>query len=398
MPVQCKDNQTFLAKALPNVTILLVIPASMNQHLRVNIQRNVKPSYCSLQRFRFSPVIHYRGIPDYFQNLPNKTMKRLLAYVATGSLLVASCTESNLLDEKITQSNANGERSCVSRELLESKLQTDPKLKERYESIERHTKSMDEARLNSLGQIEIPVIINVLYVNDVAAENLTMDRIQSQIDALNRDFNAANPDVVNTPQLFAPLVADLDIQFVLAGVNRRKVNKYWWDTNDAMKSSKKGGIAPTNPTEYLNIWLVPGLLHRHKDLFGYAQFPGGNPQTDGVVISTTFFGTVGAVNSAYGKGRSTTHNVGHWMNLHDIWGVRTCGDDLVADTPQANASNIGTCPVYPHYSTCAGTPIEMFMNYMDEPHDECRIMFTQGQKSRALAVFAPGGPRASFAD
>ena len=94
--------------------------------------------------------------------------------------------------------------------------------------LRRHTQSMDGARLNSLGQIEIPVVVNVLYDNDNVAENPTIDRIQSQIDVLNEDFNATNPDVVNTPPLFAHLVADLDIQFVLEGVNRRQTNKYWW--------------------------------------------------------------------------------------------------------------------------------------------------------------------------
>jgi hypothetical protein len=327
-------------------------------------------------------------------------MKRFLAYVATGSLLIAGCTEANLFEENITQSDASlGERSCVSMELLQAKFETSPGLKERMESIEAHIKSTDASRLNSLGQIEIPVIVNVLYRNDNVAENPTLERIQSQIDALNADFNATNPDVVNTPPLFAPLVADLDIQFVLAGVNRQKTNRDWWRPSDLMKASKKGGIDPTNPSENLNIWVVPGLVDRRNEmLFGYAQFPGGDPKTDGVVISNGFFGAIGPVNSAYGKGRSTTHNVGHWMNLQDIWGVGTCGNDFVADTPQANASNIGNCPVHPHYSTCPGTPIEMFMNYMDEPHDECRIMFTQGQKARALAVFAPGGPRATFAD
>jgi len=323
-------------------------------------------------------------------------MKRLLAYVATGSLLFASCTEQNLFEEKITQSSASGERSCVSMELLESKFQTDTGLKERYESIETHTRSMDGARLNSLGQIVIPVVVNVLYVEDRPFENPDLDRIQSQIDVLNEDFNATNPDVVNTPSLFAPLVADLDIQFVLEGVNRRQSNKVWWPI-DAMKSSKKGGIDPTDPTEKLNIWLVPGIRDGRAYPDGYAQFPGGDPKTDGVVLRTHRFGRVGGSTGI--TGREVTHNVGHWMNIHDIWGlkVRTCGDDFVADTPQHNTCNIG-CPAFPEYSTCPGTPIEMTMNYMDLTDDACRFMFTAGQKARARAVFAPGGPRASFAD
>ena len=187
-------------------------------------------------------------------------MKRFLAYVATGSLLIAGCTEPNLIEENIAKSDASlGERICVSMELLQAKFQTNPGLKERYESIERHTQSMDAARLNTLGQIVIPVVVNVLYVNDNNFENPTIERIQSQIDVLNEDFNATNADIVNTPPLFAHLVADLDIQFVLADVNRRKTIKYWWHVVDAMKSSKKGGIDPTDPTENLNIWLVGGI-------------------------------------------------------------------------------------------------------------------------------------------
>jgi hypothetical protein len=324
-------------------------------------------------------------------------MKRFLAYVATGSLLVAGCTEANLFEENITKSDASlGERICVSMELLQAKFQTNPELKERFESIEAHTQSMDGARLNSLGQIEIPVAVHVLYVNDNNFENPSIERIQSQIDVLNEDFNATNADVVNTPPLFANLVADLDIQFVLAAVDRRQTIKYWWPIGDRMKSSKNGGIDPTDPTKNLNIWLVGGIRDGRNSPNGYAQFPGGNPQTDGVVMRSFFFGRLGS-NPGY-LGREATHNVGHWMNIHDIWGlkVRTCGDDLVADTPQPNTCNI-FCPAFPEISTCPGSPIEMTMNFMDLTDDECKFMFTEGQKARARAIFAPGGPRASFA-
>jgi hypothetical protein len=83
------------------------------------------------------------------------------------------------------------------------------------------------------------------------------------------------------------------------------------------------------------------------------------------------------------------------MNLRHIWGDATCGSDLVSDTPTHNTANYGV-PVYPHYSTCTGTPVEMTMNYMDYTDDNAMYMFSTGQKSRMSAIFVSGGARATF--
>lgn len=58
--------------------------------------------------------------------------------------------------------------------------------------------------------------------------------------------------------------------------------------------------------------------------------------TDGVVISYKAFGTTGAALAPFNKGRTTTHEIGHWLNLFHIWGDDggNCnGTDLVEDTP-----------------------------------------------------------------
>ena len=159
-----------------------------------------------------------------------------------------------------------------------------------------------------------------------------------------------------------------------------------------MKKSAQGGLNPTSPTTKLNLWVCTiggGIL-------GYAQFPGGSSATDGVVIDSRYLGTTGTATAPFNKGRTATQEVGHWMNLRHIWGDATCGIDLVSDTPSHNTANYGI-PAFPHYSTCTGTPIDMTMNYMDYTDDAGMYKFSNGQKSRMLAIFASGGARNSFA-
>jgi hypothetical protein len=233
-------------------------------------------------------------------------------------------------------------------------------------------------------------VVNVLYKTN--AQNISLAQIQSQIDVLNKDFNATNSDFNNVPSIFSGVKANVGISFVLDAVYRKKTNKTSWSTNDAMKKSTQGGINPTSPTTKLNLW----VCNLGGGILGYAQFPGGSSSTDGVVIDDNAMGTTGTASAPFNLGRTGTHEVGHWMNLRHIWGDASCGSDLVSDTPTHNTANYG-CPSFPHYSTCSGSPVEMTMNYMDYTNDSCMYMFSNGQKSRMLAIFASGGARNSFA-
>jgi hypothetical protein len=278
--------------------------------------------------------------------------------------------------------------------VLEQQLKTQPGLADRMQAIEeftsRVTANPSQYRLVN-GVIEIPVVVNVLY--KTTAENISATQINSQIAVLNADFSATNADYTRTPATFtAVLSGNTNIRFVLSQVIRKSTTKTSWSTNDAMKKSSQGGLNPTTPTTHLNIW----VCNLGNGILGYAQFPGGSSATDGVVVDNNAFGTTGTVTAPFNKGRTATHEVGHWLNLRHIWGDATCGSDLVNDTPLHNTANYG-CPASGHRSTCTGTPIEMTMNYMDYTDDACMYMFSLGQKTRMQAVFAVGGPRNSFA-
>jgi hypothetical protein len=310
------------------------------------------------------------------------------------TLLLVACTEKSGFEEDEEAIGVTYERGCASMEVLEEQMKADPSLRVERENIERLTRDMiSSGRINALGKIEIPVIVNVLYRRD--EENISDEQILSQIAVLNEDFNAKNADASSTPAIFKPLAADTDIQFKLEVINRKFSNRRSWDLTSAMKKSIKGGIDPVDPSRYLNIWVVNKILSVEKLYLGYAQFPGGNPATDGVVIGYQYFGRTGTVAPPYDKGRTTTHEVGHWMNLLHIWGDSECGTDLVSDTPQHATFNFG-CQEYPHVNACIDNTIEMTMNFMDYSDDACMHLFTTGQKSRARAVFGRRGPRAMF--
>jgi hypothetical protein len=304
-------------------------------------------------------------------------------------MLLFSCTENDSTD-LVSATNEVAHRGCASHDVLLNKLNEDPKLADRMNEIESFTElAIKEGRLVN-GRIEIPVVVNVLY--KTTAENISLAQIQSQIDVLNKDFNATNSEFNNVPSGFSGVKANVGITFVLDAVNRKSTTKVSWKTDDSMKKANRGGIAPTTPTTKLNLW----VCNMSGGILGYAQFPGGSSATDGVVIDNNAMGTTGSASAPFDLGRTATHEVGHWMNLRHIWGDATCGSDLVNDTPSHNTANYG-CPSYPHYSTCSGTPIEMTMNYMDYTDDACMYMFSNDQKSRMLTIFATGGARNSFA-
>lgn len=105
---------------------------------------------------------------------------------------------------------------------------------------------------------------------------------------------------------------------------------------------------------------------------------------------------MGTAAAPFNKGRTATHEVGHWLNLYHIWGDdgTSCnGSDLVSDTPNQADENYG-CPTYPRPS-CSNTS-DMYMNYMDYTDDACMFMFSTGQKTRMQAMFAAGGARVSL--
>ena len=286
-------------------------------------------------------------------------------------------------------------------EILERELNENPELVMkmiRNEELIKNWISRYSSELRLIdGVITIPVVVNVLY--RTAYEKISERQILSQIDVLNEDFNGANKEFSLIPEPDASKKADVGVRFYLDAVNRRITTKLSWPLDDSMKKYSLGGIDPTTPTTKLNIWVCT----LRDNILGYAKFPGGNPLTDGIVILNSAFGSrekypKGYYQPNYDKGRTLTHEMGHWMNLYHPWGGPTIGygDDLVEDTPPQFAPSY-ECFTMPTGSINTTEPPKLNINHMDYLPDSCMWMFTNGQKSRMLATFSPTGPRSSFA-
>ena len=251
------------------------------------------------------------------------------------------------------------------------------------------------------GLTVIPVVVHVVW--NTNAQNISDAQVQSQIDVLNADFRAANADVGQTPGVWQSVVADARVVFALAttdpngapssGITRTQTQTVAFPrVGNPVKSAATGGVDPWPSDRYLNIWVCP----LGNNLLGYAQFPGGPANTEGVVVLHSAFGTNGTAAAPFNRGRTTTHEVGHWLNLFHIWGddgTGCGGSDEVGDTPNAAGPNYG-CPTFPHVSCSNGPNGDMFMNYMDYTDDACMYMFTIGQTARIQATL--DGARASI--
>lgn len=290
------------------------------------------------------------------------------------------------------------------------------------QAIEEHTaqyvaKQAEEDPEKQLAVITIPVVVHVVY--NTATQNISDEKIYSQIEALNRDYRRLNLDASNIRPVFNDVVADPEIEFCLAtqtpdglpttGITRTSstVQNFFVygsdNDDDNVKFTDKGGHDAWPSNRYFNLWVVPRICYYDdsdnlicNEVLGYAQFPGDNPLTDGVVIRFNAFGTTQPVMSSYNEGGTATHEVGHWLNLRHTWGDDGGGclqDDFVSDTPRSGDAHF-SCDT--DANTCnegANDKPDMVENFMDYATDACSNSFTLGQKTRMRALFAAGGAR-----
>jgi len=235
----------------------------------------------------------------------------------------------------------------------------------------------------------IPVVFHVVHQG--GEENISTEQIQSAIEVLNEDFNAANDDIDNVVDDFADIVGDVEFEFRLARIDpdgncTNGIHRVLSETTNDGFTDMKDEAGIWDRASYLNIWTCRQI---GEGTAGYTfQPPVVNgffgQQYDGIVILHNYVGRIGTSNAT--RSHALSHEVGHWANLDHTWGgsntpglASNCGgNDGVSDTP----NTIGWTSCDLDGETC-GT-LDNVENFMD--YSYCYKMFTEGQSNRMRAA------------
>lgn len=298
------------------------------------------------------------------------------------------------------RSQDNSHRRLTSMQNHRKNLKKSPALSQELAKIESHISSFVARKKTK--NTKIPLVFHVIHNGNEGI--VTEEHIIQQVIALNRDFSLSNFKIAHqadTLEGFSKLKPHkMDIDFCFAkfknNSNQSAINYYnsdqkEWKPDDSMKFRDRGGADALDTDSYVNIW----ILKLDSTSNGYAQLPGLDKKTDGIVIDYRYFGIKSDNNPRYNEGKTLTHLIGNYLGLHDLWGVSHCADDNVEDTPIHNGPNY-VCPDYKHVTTCDGNKVEMTMNFMDNTDDSCLRMFTLGQMLRIHAMVDKDGPRGNL--
>ncbi|HEX7847897.1 MAG TPA: choice-of-anchor J domain-containing protein, partial [Chitinophagaceae bacterium] len=328
--------------------------------------------------------------------------------------------EGSILTKTNTQTTS-GER-CGTMKWLEEAYRMYPDYRAQYDAnqrrmgeyiAQRQREQQSNPNARTTATIVIPVVFHV--VMNAAGQNAITDaKVLAQLDTLNHDFGGTNGDSTNIPAAFQAVRGHSNIQFCLAqrtpndlpttGIVRVTSSTLSNGNpgGDPVKSTAQGGSDSWDPTKYLNIWLCN---FTDPDLLGYATFPPGTAQGAGIPLAQQGVAVLaqtvpGGTAAPYNKGRTLTHEAGHYFWLIHINGDTNCGNDFpgttsLDDTPQ-QAALTGGCPSGIIASGCASSPTppgKMYQNFMDYTDDACMTMFTIGQGTRAesaINLYRPG--------
>ena len=310
-------------------------------------------------------------------------------------------------------------KKCITFDLIKEELKNNVEYELMRKNLINYQQENKGLIYKNQSIITIPVVVHVVHRNTDpnigSGTNISNAQIEDQLRILNEDFSKTNPEFPNPPRnTFVSNAGNPELQFCLAtidpngnstiGITRTSTLKTSWDVDteaNDMKEVLSGGIDNWDPLRYLNIWVCDlSNSSGGGQTLGYAYLPGlqGNinqSKKDGLVVDYKFFGTIGNV-SFSSDGRTTTHEIGHYLGLNHTFceSGGCCDNDLnsqyswgdVDDTPATediyfgsvnSNTNNNTCNDLSYSNIFSTNVLDMDENYMSYSSDTW--MFSQGQ-------------------
>ncbi|CAI0647960.1 unnamed protein product [Colletotrichum noveboracense] len=182
-----------------------------------------------------------------------------------------------------------------------------------------------------------------------------------------------------------------------AGNTSHTVNDSW--TRQARIKEKAEALRQGGYDE-LNIYFETGMMTNAGSATGICSFPVEDPWNTGINGTSwyTYDGchvSVGTMSGGPGvpwdpednKGKTATHEVGHWFGLFHVFDGFDCNGegDYIDDTPATQVATVG-CPV--EQDSCPDQPgLDPIHNYMDYSKHDCLSEFTPLQEERMYRSF-----------
>lgn len=241
----------------------------------------------------------------------------------------------------------------------------------------------------------LPVVIHVIYDSTVPASNIDINQVFNQLEVLNKAFRNELSTVPGDTSV------NTGIQFCLAKKkpDGTSFNGVTWTKSNLGKHKRNDLDKIVNliyypPDEYINIYVVTEILDTSgssSSILGYATFPYGLPQNEGIVVEYDWFGdnaTYGTPLNSIAEGKVLVHEMGHYLGVFHPFrngcSGMTAGDcgtdgDKCCDVPPVgqqitSCSTVNTCN-----ETYNGDLPDQKENYMDYTLPSCKNTFTAHQ-------------------
>ncbi|MEN0049336.1 MAG: hypothetical protein AAF806_19910, partial [Bacteroidota bacterium] len=213
-------------------------------------------------------------------------MKKIL--LARSKMLTLACLLLAFCTSDLYGQNHDHEK-CRAATIYQRMMENNPAFQRNRAAIKRHIEAyqQSESVLNEV--VTIPTVFHVIHNGETEGNypNINDDLICAQLDQLNDDFRAMNANIGDVLPEFQDDIGDMLIQFCFAAIDpdgnaTDGIMRYDFDQNVYTEGDFENEIKPMtiwDRDQYFNIWtaeLSGGLL-------GYAQFPGGDADTDGIV-------------------------------------------------------------------------------------------------------------------